>query len=615
MPENRICISRTVQLIQAALSSFGSSMMRLLSFCILFRLSMSGTQGYSGRSRNSSFTVCKCDRLSARARNIFRTSSGRATGGMAGTISPVNCRTGLACSRRTNSTSPSGSALKKLYVLCAKYCIEPQCNQVSPPSEMRHHILGQELSIVRPEKDQRVDLFAASPPLKVASYGTTPNGFNGPARGWNSWAIQVNNAVPSWTFDQRHVQAQCDVLASQLTGGNFTYCSLDSGWSMPSNGDSFGRIMPDTSKFSNLPGLASHLHGQGLQLGVYVVPGAFSADSNKPIRGTNVKIGAVCTGNNGLSRCNFDYSRPATQQWHNSVVNQFASWGVDYIKLDFVTPGSPDSGVSLPSDTSGAVIAWHKAIAQSGRRIRLDISWKLDRSATSLAIWNSNADSMRTDNDINNSASSTLTQWSTVQRAVENYRQWIVAGLTDLDVLHVHPDMDNLFVANDPTVDGISTVQQQTMVSHWIGAGANLMLGDDLTRLTSAGRGLLTNPAAQAVAAFTAQYPMQPRNPGTGGQDAKQLQAWIAGPSLSGEAVLVLANYGPDEGQGGFGTGLAGPQQLSITWDDLGFPYPPSGRLYDVWNDRYLDNSLGGLTTTVGEGQTLMLYVARRVAV
>jgi alpha-galactosidase len=41
---------------------------------------------------------------------------------------------------------------------------------------------------------------------------------------------------------------------------------------------------------------------------------------------------------------------------------------------------------------------------------------------------------------------------------------------------------------------------------------------------------------------FTAQYPMQPRNPGSIRSAAKQHQAWIAGPDASGNKLVVLAN-------------------------------------------------------------------------
>lgn len=166
---------------------------------------------------------------------------------------------------------------------------------------------------------------ATAPPLKIMAYTTTSGGFHGPARGWNSFGLQANDVGANFTFDQEHVMAQCDLMASQLGSAGYDYCSLDSGWSVGGNGDDYGRIIYDAPKW-DIPKLADHLHAKGLKLGVYVVPGAFIADLDKTILGTNTKIRDVCSGDEGLVRCIFDYSRPEVQTWHNSVVAQFASW-------------------------------------------------------------------------------------------------------------------------------------------------------------------------------------------------------------------------------------------------------------------------------------------------
>lgn len=173
-----------------------------------------------------------------------------------------------------------------------------------------------------------IALAASEPVLNVVQIETTPNGFTSSPRGWNSFGIQANpNTTPGFSFNQTGVISQCDVLAQTTTlkDAGYVYCSLDSGWSVGGNGDEFGRIIYDSSIF-DIPSLANHLHAEDLLLGVYVVPGAFTADEAKTILGTSVTIGSVCSGDNGLARCNFDYSQPAVQEWHNSVVNQFASW-------------------------------------------------------------------------------------------------------------------------------------------------------------------------------------------------------------------------------------------------------------------------------------------------
>jgi alpha-galactosidase len=470
-------------------------------------------------------------------------------------------------------------------------------------------------------------------PLKVVRTSRTSNGFDSPPRGWNSFGLQANPGInPSFAFDQNGVIEQADallkVIPADLLAAHDYYISLDSGWSIGDHGDEHGRITYETSNF-DIPALASYLHSKGLKLGVYILPGAFCKDSNKTIDGTYIPIEATLTGNNnGFSRCDFDFSKDGVQEWHDGVVGLFASWylypafpcravliktcrGVDLIKLDYVTPGSPSNGGNLPPDNSGEVIAYHKAIAASGRRMRLNISWKLERNETYFKIWSSNADSMRTDQDINNSNEDTFIEWATVQRAIENYRDFIsrVVNATTEPVTTIYPDMDSLFVGNGEAITGVTDSMRQTIATHWIGAGANLITGSDMTKIDELGVRLLTDKNAMEVADSTAKYPMQPRNPGTGRNDSKQLQAWIAGPDDSGNAVVVLVNYGPDEGQGGFGTKIEGKQLVKATFSDLGI----SGKfgVKNVWTGEDMGTMDNEVSATLDAGESLLLKLAR----
>ncbi|XWX02247.1 hypothetical protein V2A60_010282 [Cordyceps javanica] len=460
---------------------------------------------------------------------------------------------------------------------------------------------------------------ASATNLQVISYGETAGGFRSAARGWNSFGLKSTNTGADFKFDQAHVAAQCDLLASDLgAAANYTYCSLDSGWSVAYNGDEHGRITYDTAVF-DIPALAAHLHAKGLNLGLYVVPGAFEGDRDKTILNTSTKIGEVCSGSEGLARCVFDYTREEVQLWHDSVVKQFADWGTDFIKLDYVTPGSPESGQPLPADQSAAVRAWQTAIRRSGRPMRLDISWKLDRSADYFKFWNDQADSMRTDQDINNdNQATTFIRWFTAQRAIDNYRQWIVAAKAVFGggdggpvKIRVRPDLDNLYTGNAADVTGVSDVQRRTLATHWIAAGANLITGSDLARLDDLGRELLASPRALAAADFAATYPIQPRNPGEGAAAAKQLQAWVAGPEQggSGRAIVVLANYGPDQGKGGFGSTLPGRQKVAATWEDLGLDGGKTYAVQDVWTGQQHDASQHGVEADLDEGESLLLWV------
>jgi len=177
-------------------------------------------------------------------------------------------------------------------------------------------------------------------------------------------------------------------------------------------------------------------------------------------------------------------------------------------------------------------------------------------------------------------------------------------------VTTIYPDLDSLFVGNEEAITGVSDTMRETIATHWIGAAANLITGSDMTRLDELGIRLLTDPNAMEVANFTAKFPMQPRNPGTGRNKTKQLQAWIAGPDASGSCVVVLANYGPDLGQGGFKTNLKGKQIVKATWDDLGITGAFCGE--NVWSRGQLGILTKEVSAELDVGESRLLKLTPR---
>ncbi|UKZ91511.1 uncharacterized protein TrAFT101_006488 [Trichoderma asperellum] len=297
-----------------------------------------------------------------------------------------------------------------------------------------------------------------------------------------------------------------------------------------------------------------------------------------------------------------------------------------------MTPGSPDAGENLPANNSLAAVAYHKAIQQASRPMRLDLSWKLDRnSAADFFLWRGNADGMRLDQDINNAGQSAFLGFNTVQRTIEQYRSFINQQEEDptrqSTPIMIRPDMDNMYTGNAQALTGLSDVQRYTVAIHWVGAGANQITGSDLSQLDTLGKELLYDPEFLSVAEFTNQYPMQPKNPfGTanpGSQASEQLQAWIAGPNTGNKnAVVVLANYGPDLGQGSFGTSLQGVQLVNISLSLLGIAEDqPNGA--PGWSVRRVlggggsggpDHSDIGVATSViasnlGPGESVLYYL------
>ena len=116
--------------------------------------------------------------------------------------------------------------------------------------------------------------------------------------------------------------------------------------------------------------VASYVHSLGLKFGIYVTPGISdqAVAKNTPILGTHYTADEIATKtrqNNyncgGMTGIN--YAKPGAQAYVNSIVDEFARWGVDYIKLDGIT-----------DQNTADIEAWSNAIRQLGRPMQLDVT-------------------------------------------------------------------------------------------------------------------------------------------------------------------------------------------------------------------------------------------------
>ncbi|KAF7541159.1 hypothetical protein G7054_g857 [Neopestalotiopsis clavispora] len=449
--------------------------------------------------------------------------------------------------------------------------------------------------------------------FNISKTSRSPQGFTSAPKGWNSWGIQANpRTAPSYSsaiapfINQSFIIEQCAVLSgSAFAAAGYDLCSIDDYWDSTVS-DEHGRITYNATLF-DMPSLATELHDMGLILGLYARPSAPCDAANKTIYDTDILVGSLFISGleDARGNCYFNYSNPDTQLWHNALIDLWASWDVDMIKLDFLTPGSIVGSLPIPANTSAAAIAYHEAIANNGRQIRLDLSSNVCRNEPYLGIWKSSADSFRIAVDINNSGSSKFlgSMWK-VQGTIEQYRQYINLLVAANETMSLHPDFDNMFVGNPESVSGVTDAQRITIASHWIGASANLILGSDMTNVDDLGLMLTTSQESMHAAEFCGSYPMQPRNPGTGSNQPMQLQAWIAGPDDDGQAYVLLTNLGANLGRGGYVDVGSGVQNLSITLEDLGL----SGSEYtatDVWFGNVTTVEAGGsLSALLDDGRS-----------
>ena len=125
---------------------------------------------------------------------------------------------------------------------------------------------------------------------------------------------------------------------------------------------------PSVGSQNGIMALAAYVHSLGLKFGVYETAGISeqAVAENTPVLGTLYTADQIATkasqnNYNCGGMVDLNYGKPGAQAYVNSIVDELASWGVDYIKLDGITNRNvPD------------VRAWSTAIAQSGRPMILD---------------------------------------------------------------------------------------------------------------------------------------------------------------------------------------------------------------------------------------------------
>jgi len=204
-------------------------------------------------------------------------------------------------------------------------------------------------------------VLAYSPPAAAQVNGVGDR----PYLGWSSFSQQT---IQGDFLTQANMVVQSDALAaSGLQRHGFNYINLDSGWM--GSFDGYGRPIPNSAIFPDISALAAHVHANGQKLGIYWIPGIQqpAVDANSPILGTPYHIQDIMVvphvPGNAFSSGQFppyhqkiDFTKPGAQEYVDSVVALFASWGVDLIKLDGVTPGSYDN--SLTINNLAEVQAW-----------------------------------------------------------------------------------------------------------------------------------------------------------------------------------------------------------------------------------------------------------------
>jgi alpha-galactosidase len=427
-------------------------------------------------------------------------------------------------------------------------------------------------------------LFAATLLLQTFARAQVNNVGGKPYFGWSTYSQQT---IASNVMNEQNILAQSDALRSSgLQAHGFQYINLDAGWS--GNADPYGRGLWNTTAFPHFLEMIQHIHANGQKVGIYLLPGIGpqTVAANLPILGTpyhaqDIVVEPLTIGNGFGTGYGYkiDFTKPGAQEYYNSMINLYASWGIDFIKLDSVTPGSYNDNLNINNIPD--VQAFSKAIAQSGRPIWLTVSWALDEDY--ISDWQQNANARRIEGDVECEGDCpNLTEW---QRVLLRFYDLIGWENTSGPTLGWN-DLDSLEVGNGAT-DGITDTEQKTAMTLWAMANAPLTLGGDLTKLTNYGKKLLFNDEVLDV-----DQSGHPAKQVTGGYTP----VWVSDLG-NGSYYVAIFNLN------------ALPTNVTVAWKDLGFR--GATRMKDLWSHAELGPSNQSFSDVLpGHGVRLLKVTA-----
>jgi hypothetical protein len=356
-----------------------------------------------------------------------------------------------------------------------------------------------------------------------------------PPMGWNSWDCFAT------TVTEAQTKANADVMAAQLKRYGWQYIVVDIQWYEPAatgfnyrkgaalSMDQWGRLLPAENRFPSaangegFQALANYVHQQGLKFGIHILRGIprQAVAANTPIKGTPytardiADTNDVCAWNTDMY--GVDLSKPGAQEYYDSVYQLFASWKVDFVKVD---------DLSRPYHQA-EIEAIRKAIDKTGRHIVFSTSPGATPLASGANI-EQEANMWRISDDF-------WDKWKLLLEQFKRLDDW-----TPYRGPGHYPDADMLplgairQVGNSNGHTHFTPDEQVTMMSLWSIARSPLIMGGNLTKLDDSTLSLMTNAEVIAVDQHSSDNHQLFNHDG--------LVAWVADVPHSNDKYLALFN-------------------------------------------------------------------------
>ncbi|NEB77830.1 alpha-galactosidase [Streptomyces sp. SID14478] len=355
-----------------------------------------------------------------------------------------------------------------------------------------------------------------------------------PPMGFNNW----NSTHCSADFDEAMVKGIADLFVDKgLKDAGYQYVNLDDCWALPSR-DANGKLVPDPARFPNgIKAVADYVHSKGLKLGIYTSAGT-----------------KTCS----------DIGFPGALGHEYSDAQQFADWGVDYLKYD----NCNNQGV----DAKQRYTTMRDALKATGRPIVYSIcEWGENKpwewAGDVGQLW-------RTTGDISDSWGSMLSLMK------QNLPLAQYAGPGHWN------DPDMLEVGNG----GMTDTEYRTHFSMWSVMASPLLIGTDLRKASDETYEILSNHDVIAVD----QDPLGKQGTVVSSEGGR----WVVSKEMKdGSRAVALFNE----------SGSA--QRIATTAKEVGLPSATAYAARDLWQHKDF-NTAGTLAATVPAHGTVLLRVA-----
>lgn len=365
-----------------------------------------------------------------------------------------------------------------------------------------------------------------------------------PPMGWNSWDCFGPSVVES------EVKANADYMAANLKQHGWEYIVVDIRWYVDNQTtghynayanstfiiDEYGRYQPSPTRFPSAANgagfkpLGDYIHSKGLKFGIHIMRGVprMAVDNKLPIKDGGGKTAADIYST--ALQCTWlqdNYTvlkeKAGAQEYYNSIFELYASWGVDFVKID---------DLSRPYHTNEIEMI-RAAIDKTGRPIVLSMSpgeTPVDQNAHTK----NNANMWRTVDDF-------WDNWSQLNYQFTVCNKWspyIAPGTwPDADML----PLGHIAIRGERGVDrrtNFTKDEQYTLMTLWSIFKSPLMFGGHLPDNDAFTNSIITNDEVLNM------HKTSIKN--------KQLYnendqiAWTAEDPQSGDKYLALFNNGGD---------------------------------------------------------------------